>query len=207
MGYDVTSIRTGLLVVSDEWMDAHSEYAYANATAYYDADDPDELEELMISNYSISGSEIVNYNTLGRQNQSLVMIIAIFAYGFIIVIVLIGVTNIFNTITTSMDLRSREFAMLQSVGMTRKEFNRMIRLESIFYGIKSLVIGVVLGSVLSYLIYLSLASSIDMGYSLPVLGILISIAAVALLLFSIMRFSVKKILKRNVIEDIRRDYV
>ncbi len=65
------------------------------------------------------------------------MVIAIFLYGFIIVISLIGVTNIFNTITTNMELRQKEFANLKSIGMTKKEFNRMIRLESFLYGSKS----------------------------------------------------------------------
>ena len=58
--------------------------------------------------------------------RSMIIVINIFLYGFITVISLIGVTNIFNTITSNMELRQKEFAMLKSIGMTKKEFNRMI---------------------------------------------------------------------------------
>ena len=89
--------------------------------------------------------------------NNLFTLIAIFLYGFIIVISLIGITNIFNTITTNMELRKQEFAMLKSIGMTTKEFNRMIRLESIMYGTKSLLIGIPLGILGSYGIYKAFA--------------------------------------------------
>lgn len=82
----------------------------------------------------------------------------------------IGITNIFNTITTNMNLRKKEFAMLKSVGMTKKEFNRMIRLESIFYGLKSLIIGIPIGTLLSYAIYKGFETNMGMAY---VLGMII----------------------------------
>ena len=85
--------------------------------------------------------------------SNLFTLIGIFLYGFIIVISLIGITNIFNTITTNMHLRAQEFAMLKSIGMTKKEFNRMIKLESLFMGLKALIIGIPIGLVLSYIIY------------------------------------------------------
>ena len=85
--------------------------------------------------------------------SNLFTLVGIFLYGFIIVISLIGITNIFNTITTNMELRKQEFAMLKSVGMTTKEFNRMIRLESLFMGVKSLFFGIPIGIALSYIIY------------------------------------------------------
>ena len=78
----------------------------------------------------------IGYNNIHeeiKQQRALVLVVSIFLYGFITVITLIGVTNIFNTITTNMALRSREFAMLKAIGMTNKEFNRMIRLESLLY--------------------------------------------------------------------------
>ena len=140
--------------------------------------------------------------------QSFYTLISIFLYGFITVIALIGVTNIFNTITTNMNLRRREFATLKSVGMTKKEFNRMIQLESFFYGMKSLVIGIPIGFVLSYLIYHVLAGGeIVIAYSLPIAAILISIIAVFLLITVIMKYSIGKINKQNVIETIRNENI
>ena len=88
---------------------------------------------------------IFDYEENVRQFNAIMLIVGIFVYGFIGVISLIGLTNIFNTISTNMQLRSKEFASLKSIGMTKKEFNRMIRLESLMYGIKSLLIGIPLG--------------------------------------------------------------
>ena len=135
----------------------------------------------------------------------MLLLIAIFLYGFIIVISLIGITNIFNTITTNMNLRSKEFAMLKSIGMTKREFNRLIRLESIFYGTKSLLIGIPLGILGSYAIYKGFQVGNDLGFMLPIQAIIISIVVVFLLIFIIMHVSVKKINKQNIIETIRND--
>ena len=139
--------------------------------------------------------------------KRMIIWISVFLYGFIIVITLIGVTNIFNTITTNMNLRSKEFAMLKSIGMTKKEFNRMINLESIFYGVKSLLIGNVLGVGLSYFIYKTVADAMDFGFQLPIKSIIISIVFVMIVVSIIMRYSLKKINKQNIIETIRKENI
>ena len=118
-------------------------------------------------------------------------------------------TNIFNTITTNMNLRSKEFANLKSIGMTKKEFNRMINLETIFYGVKSLTYGIIIGTGISYWIYHTITSSESMvvKYVLPVKAILISIIFVMFIVGLIMRFSLNKINKQNIIETIRNENI
>lgn len=135
------------------------------------------------------------------------LLISIFLYGFVIVVTLIGVTNIFNTITTNIALRAKEFAMLKSIGMTGKEFNHMIRLESLMYASKALIIGIPLGLLLSYAFYQSIANSVDFGWSIPWMAILISVVAVGLLISIIMRYSVKQVEKQNIIETIRSENI
>ena len=142
-----------------------------------------------------------------RTMNNLMLLISIFLYGFIVVITLIGVTNIFNTITTNVMLRSKEFAMLKSVGMTEKEFNNMIRLESVLYSLKSLLIGLPIGILISFIIYKALANSIDFGYVFPWQAVLVAIAAVVLLVSIIMNYSVKQVSKQNIIETIRNDNI
>ena len=143
-----------------------------------------------------------------RMMKSLYTLIAIFLYGFIIVIALIGVTNIFNTITTNMNLRRREFAMLKSVGMTDREFRRMVSLESFFYGMRSLLIGVPLGTILSYVVYkVMMSGNLILPYQLPIGGIVISVVAVFLLITVIMRYSIRRINEENVIETIRNENI
>ena len=142
-----------------------------------------------------------------RQTKKLFLLIAIFLYGFIIVITLIGITNIFNTITTNMQLRRKEFAMLKSVGMTSNEFNRMIRLETIFMGSKSLFYGLPIGMVFSYLIYLKLGKPEGLPFAFPYMAVLIAVLAVFLLITGIMKYSMSKIKRQNTIETIRNDNV
>ena len=149
----------------------------------------------------------MNDEESARAENAIVLVISIFLYGFIGVITLIGITNIFNTITTNMNLRKKEFAMLKSIGMTKKEFNRMIRLESIFYGLKSLIVGIPIGTILSYGMYTVFRNNMEMEYVLPYKSIVMSIVFVAVIIGIIMKYSMSKINKQNVIETIRNDNI
>ena len=106
-----------------------------------------------------------------------------------------------------MELRKQEFAMLKSIGMTNSEFKRMIRLESTFMGVKSLLFGLPIGIGLSYLIYHFLTEQSGLPYKLPVVGIIIAIVAVFILISSLMRYSMNKINKQNTIETIRNENI
>ena len=50
-----------------------------------------------------SSLTIVNLEDVAKEEKSMILVTNIFLYGFIAVITLIGVTNIFNTITSNMD--------------------------------------------------------------------------------------------------------
>ena len=158
-------------------------------------------------NIEDSEIRIFNIQESVRAQNAVVLVISIFLYGFIGVITLIGITNIFNTITTNMNLRKKEFAMLKSIGMTKKEFNRMIRLESIFYGVKSLIIGIPIGILLSYGMYNVFKDNMQMSYNLPLKAIIISIIFVSIIIGIIMKYSMSKINKQNIIETIRNDNI
>lgn len=141
------------------------------------------------------------------QSRRLYLLISIFLYGFITVVTLIGVTNIFNTITTNIALRAREFATLKSIGMTSREFKHMIRLESLMYVGKALLIGLPLGVLLSYGFYQGYSEAVDFGYQVPWVAIVLSIVAVGVLISAIMRYSVKQVEKQNIIETIRSENI
>lgn len=151
---------------------------------------------------------IVDYEENVRQFNAIMLIVGIFVYGFIGVISLIGLTNIFNTISTNMQLRSKEFASLKSIGMTKKEFNRMIRLESLMYGIKSLIIGIPLGVLGVFAIFSAFSrGNVPMSFVFPWKAILISIAVVFVAVWLIMKYSISKVNKQNIIETIRNDNI
>ena len=173
----------------------------------FDSSSPNELQDDIEEYLKGYNFDITNSDETARMMNNLFTLVAIFLYGFIIVISLIGITNIFNTITTNMELRKQEFAMLKSIGMTTQEFNRMIHLESIFMGIKSLLYGLPIGLCLSYLIYYFLGKEMGVSYPIPYLAIIISILAVFLLITSLMKYSMSKINKQNTIETIRNENI
>lgn len=195
----------GMFIVSDEFFDKYKSKEDMSVSLYMDSSNPNELEEIVRK--SNIGSYVENIETIAKEQNAMMLAISIFLYGFIAVISLIGVTNIFNTITTNMELRQKEFANLKSIGMTKKEFNRMIRLESVLYGGKALVIGIPIGVGLSYLLFKAFGISYEMTYELPFKAIGISIVVVAILIWVVMRFSLKKINKQNIIETIRKDNI
>lgn len=167
----------------------------------------EELSSLKTSNSAYEKIGYSDYEEAQRSEQAMVLVISIFLYGFIAVISLIGVTNIFNTITTNMNLRQKEFAMLKSIGMTQNEFDRMIRLESIFYGLKSLIIGIPLGCIGSYFIYKAFSKGMEMEYMIPITAIIIATLFVFLIIGLIMKYSLSKINKQNIIDTIRNENI
>lgn len=195
----------GMFIVSDEFFDKYKSKEDMSVSLYMDSSNPNELEE--IAKKSSACNYVENIEIIAKEQNAMWLVISIFLYGFIAVISLIGVTNIFNTITTNMELRQKEFANLKSIGMTKKEFNRMIRLESVLYGGKALVIGIPIGVGLSYLLFKAFGISYEMTYELPFKAIGISIVVVAILIWVVMRFSLKKINKQNIIETIRKDNI
>ena len=91
--------------------------------------------------------------------------------------------------------------------MTKKEFRKMIRLESIFMGLKSLIYGVPIGIILSYAIHYSLENDNGLPYQLPIFAIIVSILVVFILISIIMKYSMSKIDKQNTIETIRNENI
>lgn len=184
---------------------------YFNNIDYYGADLMiDSLDTEQLTNNILNIDSELNYYDMDEEakaEKSIVIVISIFLYGFIGVITLIGVTNIFNTITSNMELRQKEFAMLKSVGMTKKEFNHMINLETLFYSSKSLIYGSILGIIGSYFVHRAFAGKIDTQFVLPYKAILICILFVFIVVYMIMKYSMNKINKQNMIETIRKENI
>lgn len=150
---------------------------------------------------------VADLKALVKNQKAFLLVLSIFLYGFIAVITLIGVTNIFNTITANMELRSKEFAMFKSIGMTKKEFNRMINLETLFYSFKSLFYGIILGLVGAYYIHQGYVAKSEGPFMIPITAILISSLFVFVIVSLIMKYSIKKINKLNTIETIRNENI
>ena len=190
------------LIVSDAMIE---KFDYTVGNLYLKANNTEKLQEQISDIDKSNISNIYNIEADVKAQNNIVLVISIFLYGFIIVISIIGITNIFNTITTNMALRNREFAILKSIGMTDKQFKKMIRYESLFYGLKALLFGLPIGIILSYLIYTQTANIYQSGYKIPFISIGICIIFVFAIIFITMRYAIRKSNNQNIIETIRRE--
>ncbi|TCN26264.1 ABC transporter permease [Mesobacillus foraminis] len=161
-----------------------------------------EIERAIPSNVSI-----FNVYQQKENAQQLLMFVSIFTNGFIALISLISIANIFNTISTSISLRKREFAMLKSVGLTPKGFNKMMYYESIFYGMKALLYGLPISGIVMVLIYMALQPTFEYGFLLPWMNILFVIAAIFIIVGSAMLYSIQKIKKENIIDGLIQENI
>lgn len=197
------------LIVSDEYWDSISTSdTVGEGVLSIVCDSPEELTEYIQENYKGYYNNVVNIDESEKETKAQITTIVSFTYIFIIVIILIGLTNIFNTITTNLMLRRREISTIKAIGMTNKEFKKMIRLETIFYSVKSLMFAIPIGLILSYLIYKGFSINfIGIEFTFPILSIVISIISVFILITIIMRYSMNKINNQNIIETIRNENI
>ncbi|GIO09517.1 ABC transporter permease [Brevibacillus reuszeri] len=140
-----------------------------------------------------------------QRSERKILFMSVFVYGFVALITAVSMANIFNTISTSVALRKREFAMLRSVGMTPKSFHKMINYESIFYGIKSLAYGLPISAVIMVLIYRSFMYSFSYEFVVPWTSILYVIAAVFVIVSLSMYYASIKVKKANIIDALKQE--
>ncbi len=136
---------------------------------------------------------------------NLITIIKVFSYGFIVLISLIAAANVFNTISTNINLRRREFAMLKSVGMSDRDFSRMMNYECLLYGSKALLYGLPVSVGVTYLIYLAVSEGYETGFYLPWTAILIAVLSVFAVVSVTMMYSMSKIKKDNPIDALKNE--
>lgn len=150
---------------------------------------------------------LMNMHETLQESQNYIFIANVFAYTFIIMISLIAVANVFNTISTNIKLRRQELAMLRSVGMSDRDFNKMMRFECAFYGIRALMIGLPLALICSWLIYKGMFTGGADGieFVIPWASMGISVCSVLLIIFITMMYAVSKIKKENIIDALRDD--
>lgn len=197
------------------WADGKSNElkpGHASYSAYVVAENADEYQDTFEKKteenpeYSQISFYVSNMDKQMRDEKSLFTLLGVFAYGLIVVIALIGITNIINTLSTGMELRSREFATLRSIGMTDKQFAGMVRLESVFISVKALVIGVPLGILISYLLCVMMNRMDDaIIYEPPYKAIILCIVVVIMLIYAIMKLSMTKLRHNNIIETIKNE--
>lgn len=216
----VTAFITGNVTMSPDFLTYYvSEAVFDQLAGYFpnqenpsysfcvDAQDSKAVSDAMntiLQNAEFRGSASDLTESL-KGSQQLATLVAVFVYGFVALISLIAVANIFNTISTSIGLRRREFAMIKSVGMTPEGFNRMMNYESIFYGLKSLLFGLPVSAVVMVLLYSALAENFEFRFSVPWGAVIGVVLGVFLIVSLTMLYSSSKVKKANIIDALTEE--
>jgi putative ABC transport system permease protein len=172
------------------------------------SDDPDAAVQAIERVYKSTVGGNFSYYSMAEFNKSSnlqTMMTNLFFYGFLALITLIGVTNIVNTLDTNIKLRRREIAMLKSVGLTPGGFLRMLRYESLFYGLTALLYGLPIGIALSFLIYKQFGGVIYFAFSLPWPAIAACVLGILAIVFATMMVSGAMIRDDNIVDTLKEE--
>ena len=161
-----------------------------------------QLEKIQKDN-GWSADRIYDFDRERQNNRMFILVINVFSYGFILLIGVISIANVFNTISTNIILRRKEFAMLRSVGMSERGFQRMLDYECLIYGCRSLAIGLPISFIISFFIHHVINQMVQVDYFIPYVSVLLAIAMVFVVVFITMLYTTRKIRRNNVIEELR----
>lgn len=165
-----------------------------------------EMRQMIQKSGIVTDYNLYNVNKMFEENRSILFVINVFTYVFVIMISLIAAANVFNTISANSKLRRRELAMLRSVGMSDRDFNKMMNFECIFYGLQTLLFGLPAAGVCSWLICTGMiAGGADVSFAFPWASMVVCVFSVFLIVFITMGNAVGKIKKENMIDALRDD--
>lgn len=196
------------LVVNKKLYDSISDSSTHYTQFNIISDNTNNIDKLTKDLDKYSNVNYTNIKEAMKQANNLILVVKILMYGFISLVTLIGVTSVFNTISTSMALRKREFAVLRSIGLTNRGFNKILFFESLFFGMKSLIFAIPVSIGITVLIHYALADMVSIStIIIPWKYIIISIVSVFVIVLLTMMYSTSKIKKHNIIEQIREENI
>ncbi len=123
----------------------------------------------------------------------------------VFILAMIGILNFVNTMVTSVLSRKQEFAMMEAVGMTEKQLKEMLCYEGLFYALFTGVSALAIGSILNLTVVRSIGESFFFfTWRFTVLPVLLSIPAVAVLVYEVPSACCRSIGRVSVVERMRR---
>ncbi len=182
---------------------------YNDFTITFNYEETEDVIKL-VNEYKPFDKYLYMYNVKEEKQtlNNILIVINILVYGFITLVTLIGVTSVFNTINTSMALRKKEFAILRSVGLSPKGFNKILRFETLIFGFKSLLYALPVSFGIIYLIHLSMSELVGFGnIMIPWKSVFIAIIGVFVIVAITMLYATKKIKHENILDAIREENI
>ncbi len=213
-GIEETYLGTMTIIVNEETYNKLKIDDNYYSSMYLLADNYDEFDKLLDreSKENILTDDVSVYTiNIKKELQllsNIVFVIKLLLYGFISLVTLIGVTSVINTINTSIALRKKEFAVLRSIGLTPRGFNKMMLFECLFFGLKSLLYGLPVSFIVIYLFHLSFNGIVSFDSMLiPYGSILMAIFGVFIIVLISMWYATIRIKKDNILDAIREENI
>ena len=199
-------IYTYTLIVDEDTFNKINTDEY-NITLTLNGDNFTKVDELLHKDILDVSIRTDNIKQTMQEQYNTLLAYKIILYGFVILITLIGVTSVINTINMSVTLRRQEFAMLRSVGLTPSGFNKMIIFECLLFGLKSLIYGISVSLIITYLFHLSFNKMVKTSLMIPYTSIIIAILGIFIIVLMTMWYATKKIKKENILDIIRKESI
>ena len=153
----------------------------------------------------------VSYNDFIEERDStqmLATIVNVFCLLFTVILALIAMANVFNTVTNSLILRRREFAVMRSIGLSPKQFRRMIVDECVHFGIAGLIPGLIVSVGVSALLYLAVTQSLSgLPFTFSWSYLLLAILMTALIMALSVAYGLHRCKSNSVVEALRSDNI
>ena len=146
-----------------------------------------------------------NFKESEMNTRGIVTLLRVFSAGFIALISLIACANVFNTITTNIALRRRDFGMLRSMGFTQGNLNLMLAMECLNYGLRTVLWSIPLSITPCYGLHYITNNAYKTDFDLPWDTFGIGVGLILLVIFASTAYAVFAIRKDNPIDAIRME--
>ena len=202
-GSGISILVPDLAVQTYSWF-ATPTYDTDGFTTYFDAVLHEKIDAPVLAPGE-SGVRLSVWNLLQEADMivSTGRLVMVFVYGFVSLLIIIGLTNIISTVSTNIYARFREFAMLKSVGMDRRGLRRILNLESVLCSAKAVVIGLPIGILASWLIHGTMADTVMFAFEVPWIAVAQCVIGVFVITWVVTMVSARKLRRQNVVEALR----
>ena len=176
-------------------------------TAMFNVKDGKEQEVKNHIKSLIKSNPLLDYRskqTYINEFKSTIKIYEIVGYGLSAIVGIIGILNFINVVSTNIISRKNELAMLNSIGMTRKQIKKMLIFEGIYYVVITIGAVVIIGLPLTYLLVNTIAGGMSIfSYTFRIMPVILSIPILLLISIFVPSICFEKVNNEVIIETLR----
>lgn len=175
--------------------------------AFNVSDEGEAAMEEFLKNYTEKTEPVMNYSskaTRAAEFEGMQNMVVLVGGVLSLIIGIIAVLNFVNSMLTSIFTRKREFAMLQSVGMTAKQLRNMLMMEGLYYTAASGGLALLLGTLLSVVIVKAFAENMwFFTYRFTLLPLLVTIPLLLVIGLLLPLPVLSSVEKQSIVERLR----